>query len=153
MAHPSTHEIAALPLFAGLDAEEHARLAALSAIESYPAGTTIFLEGDPPGDLYIVLEGRVTLCTRVPGQSEACYLSLRSSELLGWSALLGRPRVATARVVAPARVLRLNASELLGLCEADPRVGLAVFKSAFEELADRLQSTRLQLLDMFGRSG
>jgi CRP-like cAMP-binding protein len=153
MAHPSVEEVAALPLFAGLSNEELARLCALSIVESYPAGTTIFREGDPPGDLYVVLDGRVTLCTRIPGQSEACYLSLRTSELLGWSALLRKPRVATARVVSPARVLRFDASELICLCETDTRVGYAILRSAFAELTDRLQSTRLQLLDMFGQGG
>lgn len=153
MGHPSAEEIGRLPLFAALSADEHARLAALSTVESFPAGSTIFLEGDPPGDLYVVVEGRVTLCTRIPGQSETCFLSLRPSELLGFSALLGRRRLATARVVAVSKLVRLNASELISLCETEPRVGYTVMRSAFEEIAERLQGTRLQLFDMFARGG
>lgn len=148
---PTKEEVAELPLFVGLSAEEHARLASIAEVVGFPAGTTVFEEGDPHGDLYVMLEGRVTLCMRVAGQAETCFLSLRSGELLGWSSLLRRSRVATARVVQPSRLLRLPASDLLELCETDHHVGYAIMRQAFEEMADRLQSTRLQLLDMFGK--
>ena len=150
---PTADQVGALSLFCALRREEHERLADLAILEAFPAGTTIFDEGDPPGDLYVVLEGRVTLCMRVPAQPETCFLSLRAGELLGWSALLRRRRVATARTVQPARLLRLPSSDLLELCEADHDVGYVFMRRAFEELADRLQSTRLQLLDMFGKPG
>jgi CRP-like cAMP-binding protein len=148
--HPSPREVAEVPLFCGLTPEEHARIAALAEIETFSAGSTLFVEGDPPGDLYILLEGRVTLCMRVAGRPDTCFLSLHQSELVGWSSLLVRPRVATARVVQPSRLLRLRTSEMLELCETDHHVGYAIMKQAFEEMAERLQTTRLQLLDMFG---
>lgn len=148
--HPSPQEVGALPLFSGLTREEHARIAALAVVETFPAGSTLFKEGDPPGDLYILLEGRVTLCMRVAGQPDTCFLSLHQSELVGWSSLLVRPRVATARIVQPSKLLRLRTSELLELCETDHDVGYAIMRQAFEEMAERLQTTRLQLLDMFG---
>jgi CRP-like cAMP-binding protein len=149
--HPSADEVAQLSLFGGLSRQEHERLAALATVELHDAGTTVFGDGDPPGDFYVLLDGRVTLCMRVPSRPETCFLSLRAGELLGWSALLCRRRVATARVVQPTRLLRLRASELLELCEQDHHVGYAIMKAAFEEMADRLQATRLQLLDMFGK--
>ena len=80
-------------------------------------------------------------------------LSLRAGELLGWSALLRRPRVATARVVRDARLLRFPASPLLELCELDHDVGYALLRVAFEEVAERLHHTRLQLLDIFQNPG
>lgn len=148
---PTAEDIGRLALFASLRREEHETLAAMARIEAFPAGSAVFSEGDPPGDLYYLLEGRVTLCMRVPGRPDTCFLSLRHGELLGWSALLRRRRVATARVVAPSKLLRFEASALLDLCERDQAVGYVVMKQAFEELADRLGDTRLQLLDMFGR--
>jgi len=143
-------QIGELPLFAGLSREELERMAGLATVESHPAGSTLFVEGDPPGDFYILLDGRVTLCMRLPGQADTCFLSLRSGELLGWSALLKRHRVATARVVHPSTVLRLTASDILELCETDHHVGYAIMRQAFEEMAERLHTTRVQLLDMFG---
>ncbi|MBX3274354.1 MAG: cyclic nucleotide-binding domain-containing protein [Sandaracinaceae bacterium] len=137
-------------LFAGLTPPMRAKLAAIAAVEPLPAGATIFEEGDPAGDLYVVLDGRITLSVRIPGEPERSILSLREGELLGWSALLGRKRVATARVVLPSQVLRLRRSELLELCEMDHDIGYVIMRQAFEEMADRLLATRLQLLDVFG---
>ena len=145
--------VAGLPIFAGLSREELERLADMAVEETFPAGSAVFSEGEPAGDLYVMLDGRVTLCMRVPGQPDTCFLSLRSGELLGWSALLARPRVATARVMRPTKLLRFPRSDLLELCETDHHVGYAIMRQAFEEIAERLQTTRLQLLDMFGKPG
>jgi len=145
--------IGELSLFVSLAEDEKEALARMATLEERPAGTMLFQENDPPGDLYVLLSGRVTLCMRMEGRSEACFLSLRSGELLGWSALLRRRRVATARIVERSRLVRLPASELLELCEKDHHVGYALMSRAFEELADRLHDTRLQLLDMFGATG
>lgn len=149
--HSSAEEVGRLGLFSGLSPNEHWRLAALTTVEHYSAGTSVFLDGDPPGDLYVILEGRVTLCIPVIGRPETCVLSLRAGELLGWSALLRRRRVATARVVRPSRLLRLSGTGLLALCEEDHHVGYAIMRAAFAEMADRLQATRLQMLDIFGK--
>ena len=146
-------EVGQLQLFTGLSPSELAQLAQMSEVVSIEAGKTLFEEGDPPGDLYVMLDGRVTLCMRVPGRPDTCFLSLRAGELLGWSALLARPRVATARVMQTTRLLRLPASDVLELCESNEHVGYAIMRQAFEEMADRLHSTRLQLLDMFGQTG
>lgn len=151
MIRPTAEQVGRLALFAGLRPDEHERLAQAALVEKFPAGSTVFLEGDPPGDLYFLTEGRVTLCMRVPGRPDTCFLSLQPGELLGWSALLERRRVATARVVQPSTLLRFPASDLLSICESDHDVGYAVMRRAFEVIADRLGTTRLQLIDMFGR--
>jgi CRP/FNR family cyclic AMP-dependent transcriptional regulator len=148
---PDAAELGTLALFSGLRGEELEALASTARVESYAPGAIVFSEGDPPGDLYVIEAGRVTLSMRVPGRSETSVLSLRPGELLGWSALLRRPRVATARVVAPATLLAFHAPALLELCERDVAIGYRVMRQAFEELADRLSDTRLQLLDVFGR--
>ncbi|MCA9610464.1 MAG: cyclic nucleotide-binding domain-containing protein [Myxococcales bacterium] len=148
--HPSVDRISELVLFAGLDAAEHARLASIAWLERLDAGTRLFAEGDPPGDLYVLLDGRVLLSVEVPGEPDRSLMSLRGGELLGWTSLLGRTRVATATAVLESEVLRLPRSDLLEICETDHHVGYAIMRQAFEEMADRLVATRLQLLDVFG---
>lgn len=148
----SRDEVCALPLFRGLSRSDAEPLSTLARVVTVEAGDTLFAEGDPPGALYVVLEGRVTLCMRIPGRPDLCFLSLRGGELLGWSSLLARRRVATAHVAAPSRLLELPVSELLELCERDHHVGYRIMQRAFEEMADRLYATRLQLLDIFGKA-
>lgn len=140
-------------LFAALSSDEHARLAAMSTVERFAPGDVVFEEGDPSGDLYVMLDGRVNLSVRVPGQPDKSVLSLRGGELLGWSALLGRARAATAVSVTETRLLRLPRSELLELCESDHHVGYAIMRQVVEEMGDRLQHTRIQMLDVFGKAG
>jgi CRP/FNR family cyclic AMP-dependent transcriptional regulator len=150
---PSVDMIAGILLFSGLTREEHARLAEVSVVERFEAGSTIFREGDPSSDLYVMIEGRVALSMRMPGRPDKSLLTLRGGELLGWTALLGRARVATAVAILDTVLLRLPHSDLLLLCEADHHVGYAIMRQAFEEMSDRLQATRLQLLDMFAKPG
>lgn len=144
--------IAELPLFRRLGEEARAQLAALASLERRPSGHVVFREGDPPGDVYFVLEGRVTL-TMGSGPASSSVLSLGPDEILGWSSLLDRPRVATGVVAQAARLVRIPASGVLELCERDPRVGYVVMSQAFEQVADRLVDTRMQLLDLYGKRG
>ncbi len=145
--------IGSFRLFGTLDEPEKQALAEMATVEEVPAGGLILEEGDPADCVYLVAEGRVTLCMRLPGRSETCILTLGEGELLGWSGLLQRRWVATARAAEPTTLVRFPASELLALCERDHHVGYAIMSQAFEEVADRLHQTRLQLLDMFGRPG
>ncbi|MGF1468995.1 MAG: Crp/Fnr family transcriptional regulator [Sandaracinaceae bacterium] len=146
-------QVGRLPLFVGLTPEEHDELAALSDVRAVAANTLVFRQGDPSKELYVVLEGLITLSVQNPGYPESSLLSLHEGELLGWSALLARTRMTTARVVRASRLLRLPASEILTLCETDHHVGYAIMRHAFEEVAERLRMTQLQLLDVFGAPG
>ncbi|MBX7191233.1 MAG: Crp/Fnr family transcriptional regulator [Sandaracinaceae bacterium] len=144
--------LAELPLFRPLPLEARAALAALASMEKRPSGFVIFEEGDPPGDVFFVLDGRITL-TMGAGAGASSARSLAPAEIVGWSSLLGRPRVARAVVSRAATLVRIPASDVLELCERDPRVGYAVMAQAFEQVADRLVDTRMQLLDLYGKSG
>lgn len=142
--------LAALPALATLPLDAREALGALTTEETWPSDTVLFSEGDAPGDLYFVRRGRVLLTQRVDGRGASAVLTLSDGELLGWSALLRRPRVAGARTMTETTLWRFDASALLELCERDPRVGHRIMAIAFEELADRLHATRLQMLDVFG---
>lgn len=139
-----------LPFLRRLPPDALSELASIASLETHAAGTVLFREGDPPGAVYLVLNGRVTLTMRA-GHSESSVLSLGADELLGWSSLLHRARVATAVITQAAKVLKIAASPLLELCERDPRVGYAIMAQAFEDVSDRLVDTRMQLLDLYGR--
>lgn len=142
--------LASFPGLATLPADALTSIAALTSEERHRADSLLFTEGDAPGDLYWIVRGHVQLTQRFEGRGTTAVLTLSDGELLGWSALLRRPRVASARALTETVLLRMNASALLELCEQDPRIGHRVMALAFEEVADRLHATRLQLLDVFG---
>ncbi len=148
MVDPS--RITGLALLQALDAEQQARIAAIAEEEHLPAGTVVFREGDPSGEVYVVLEGRVSLSMRVERRGEQLILTFGPGELLGWSGFRSNGRrVATARTLESSSLLRLPSSAVRRLCDEDHDIGFALMKRAFAEVTTRLEETRLQLLDMF----
>jgi len=145
--------LARLPAFADVGDAARAPVAAAAEVVRAPAGTTLFREGEPGEDVYFLLEGRVGLSLRLPGRAEMMVLSLGAGELTGWSGILPHERVATARVVEDAVLVRIPGRALLDACEADHELGYRVMKQLFTELTRRLHETRLQMIDAFGEAG
>jgi CRP-like cAMP-binding protein len=140
-----------IPAFAGTTPEARRRVASLADRVDASAGSILFHEGDPATEVYFLVSGRVSLGMRM-GDREMLVLTLRAGEMTGWSGLLPHGRVATARVVDDAVLLRFEGQALLDACEADHELGYRVMKDLFGDLARRLHDTRLQLVDMFGPS-
>lgn len=141
--------LATLPVAAGLDAGDRAKLAAIARLEQLPAGARIFAEGDRADAVYLVVDGRIALDMRVAGGEQVTVLTVGPGELVGWSALIGDTRVASARAVSPVRLVHLPKAELNALCDADHDIGYAVMRLALIEVSRRLEDTRLQLLDVY----
>ena len=143
--------LATLPLVSSLSDEDRAKLAAIGRVDDVPIGTVLFREGDRSDAIWLVAGGRVGLSMRCPGRPETLLLTLGTGELLGWSALTSdAQRVATGRVTERATLIRFERDAVQALCDQDHDIGYALMRLAFAEVAQRLQDTRLQLLDLFG---
>ena len=71
-------------------------------------GDVIVREGDPPGPMYVVEEGRLR-AYRADGDRRRDVAYIRTGDLIGERALLtGTPRRATVEAVSECRLLRLN---------------------------------------------
>ena len=90
--------------FRSVPMEELAYIAAAAREEWYPSGSVLFREGDPPGALFVILEGRIQLERGGEVVAEA-----GAGEPLGtWSLFEEHTRRATAAVVEDARVILLE---------------------------------------------
>jgi CRP/FNR family transcriptional regulator, cyclic AMP receptor protein len=70
---------------------------------------------------------------------------------LAWSALLDQSRLtATARAMEPTQLVQIDATQLLAICERDPRFACEIMRRAMLAMATRLSATRMQLLDVYG---
>jgi HlyB family type I secretion system ABC transporter len=104
-------------------------LRALEPVE-LRSGETVFREGDPPGPLYIIEEGRCRLHVGVDGRRRNVAF-LRKGEFFGdQSVFRDQPREVTVETVTPVRLLRLT-REIYG----DLLVRHPEFR---EEIEDRL---------------
>ncbi len=77
--------------------------------------------------------------------------TLGEGELVGWSWIVPPHRwVYDVEVLERARVVAIDAACLRDKCEADPAFGYRVMKRFAQVVAERLQATRLRLLDLYG---
>jgi CRP-like cAMP-binding protein len=142
-----------LAFFAPATDEELQLLVPAAQVEQYPAGATIFREGDHLSHVFIVTSGTVAL--EVTGRDHQAHKvqTVSTGELLGWSPVLGPgPMTATARAATQVRLIALDAGVLLKLCTADPRFGYHFMRRTAAAIAARLNATRLQLLDGAGHA-
>jgi CRP-like cAMP-binding protein len=120
-----------------------AKIAAMARLKEYGEGSILFSEGDVSHDIYFLLSGEVRLVTELLGGEPVTIYTAGPGEMIGWSPVLGGgPMTATACVSSRSRVAVLGASRVLGLCEQDPRFGMAFLRQVGVFLSDRLTSTR-----------
>jgi CRP-like cAMP-binding protein len=128
------------------------KLAAIARVVEWNEGTLIFREGDPHEDFYVLSSGHVALEMNVPSRGLSRILTVRSGELLAWSALLGDGRMtASAIAMEPTQAIAISGRKLRELCQSDHEVGYQVMGQVASALSQRLLATRLQLLDLFAK--
>ena len=136
--------------------EEHLRmLVSISSPVQWPAGTTIFREGDRHPNLYLITEGRVAIDISIPSRGRVTILTLGENEVFGWSAVVPvvSIKTATARTVRDTQAVSFDAQALQELCETDHELGCLVYRRLVNIIAGRLSATRLQLIDMYAAAG
>ena len=126
-------------------------LATVSERVSFDEAAVIFREGDPAESVFLISSGSVSLEVCAPALGCRRILTIEAGNLLGWSPVLGQSRfTSTARTLSATEAYKISASQILMLCEHDPRFGFAFMRRAALGLAKRLRAARLQVLDVFG---
>jgi CRP/FNR family transcriptional regulator, cyclic AMP receptor protein len=137
--------------FREFDTEHLKKLAAIGRAVDFPAHHTIFEEHAPAKEVYVILSGKISLAICDEKKSCRQIASIGEGELLGWSPLVGRPRLYdTARTVTAVKSLEFNGGALMQFCESNPSFGFKFMHRIACTLAARLSSTRLQLLELCG---
>ena len=140
-----------VPFFQDIAAEHLERLASIAQPVEYPARSEIFHEHDKSQNVYVILSGQVSLVIRQPKVGSRQLLQVGDGELVGWSALLGRPRLSdTALTLTETKALAIDGQQALALCKEDPELGFVFMQRVAKELAGRLSATRLKLLETSG---
>jgi CRP/FNR family cyclic AMP-dependent transcriptional regulator len=125
------------------------KLSALAKEVQFERDNVIFHEGDECHDFYLIVKGRVALEIEAPGHTFRVQ-TLHEGDELGWSAILmGRGKHFQARALQPVDALAFDGVALLDACRADPAFGFALMYRMLGVVSERLQATRLQVLDMY----
>jgi uncharacterized membrane protein len=112
-------------IFQLLDDAERATLAALFEQRTYSVGETIFHEGEPGDEIFLVTEGRVQLfITSDTGEKIIFGENVRGDVFGEISLLDGGPRTAAAVALERTTVLTLDRDKLLELVQRHPHVAI-----------------------------
>ena len=141
-----------MEFFRGIGDEHLQHLAGISRLIEFPAHSTIFRENELGSDVYVVINGRVSLVICAPKVGCRTLMEVGDGELIGWSPLVGRPRLSdTAHTVTATSAIAIKGEQLLTLCGEHPQFGFEFMHRAAQVLAQRLAATRIQMVKMTGR--
>jgi CRP/FNR family transcriptional regulator, cyclic AMP receptor protein len=116
----------------------------------FKPGQEIFHEGGDANRFYLIHSGKVSLETFVPGCGRVTIQSLGSTEALGWSWLFPPHHWHfTATASGPTELIELDARYLREKIEENPDFGIELVTRTAKILLQRLQGTRLQLIDLY----
>ncbi|MFZ0862337.1 MAG: cyclic nucleotide-binding domain-containing protein [Candidatus Sulfotelmatobacter sp.] len=142
--------IAEHPFFTGLDRDFIALLVGCASNVHFKAGTYILKEGDPANTFYLIRGGRVAVEVVAPQHKPIIVSTLSVGEILGWSWLLPPFQWKFhARAAEDTRAIALDGKCLRIKCEENHDLGYEILKRFAQIMEQRLDATRLQLLDVY----
>lgn len=119
----------------------------------FDPGTVLFRQGEDAERFYLIRHGRVAVEVPTAASGALTIQTLSGGDVLGWSWLIPPYRWHfDARAVDITRAVALDGTCLRTKCESDPALGYEFLKRFLNVLEDRLQATRLQLIDVYGSS-
>lgn len=139
------------PFFRGLDPRSLSIVAGCASNARFAAGEFIAREGQEADRFFLVRAGRVALEIFVPNKGAVTVQTLEEGDILGWSWLIPPYRWRfDARAAELTRAIALDGKCLRTKCEQDHDLGYELLKRFADIVGQRLESTRLQLLDLYG---
>jgi len=117
----------------------------------FKAGEHVFREGEAANSFYFIRHGRIQIETHVPHKGPIIIGSRNEGEVFGWSWLVPPYRWHfDARATEVTRAIAMDGECLRGKCEEDHDLGYEIMKRFSLMIAERLEATRLQLMDIYG---
>jgi CRP/FNR family transcriptional regulator, cyclic AMP receptor protein len=145
--------IADSPTFAGLDPALLTFIAGCAHNEHANAGEMLMRAGEPADKFFLIRRGLVALEIENPGRGSLMIETLEPGDVVGWSWLFAPYRwVMDGHVLESTSVITFDGACLRGKCEQDHELGFQLMRRFAANLIERLQATRLQLLDVYGNA-
>lgn len=125
-----------VPLFSRLSLNQLEAISSVMRESHYLAGEVVFREGDPGGELFLLLEGRVRIVKDYGTPDEVILGTMEAPSYFGeMAALDDRPRSATVLVTDDARLLALDGDSFKDLMLQMPEIAFEVCR----ELSERVR--------------
>jgi CRP-like cAMP-binding protein len=114
-------------------------------------GQYLFREGEEANAFYAIRKGAVALEIAAPARPPLVIETLHEGDVLGWSWLFSPHRVRfDARALEDLHTIAFDGACLRGKCDEDHDLGYELMRRFAQIVLDRLQATRIRLLDVYG---
>lgn len=143
-------ELAATRMFGNLTPEQIKEVADLGEEVEFADGRALMVEGDRLDSFFLIRDGFVALEIQAPAGAITIE-TLHKGDPVGWSWLF-EPYLThfDARSRGITRAIKFDAAVLRSRCAQDAQLGYELMRSFTSVIVERLQATRLQLLDVYG---
>ena len=142
------------PFLKDLEPEYLTLLAGCAMNVRFGEGSFLFREGEAADRCFLIREGKLALEIAAPGRGSIIVQTLGAGHVAGFSWLLEPHQWQfDGRAVEPVHAVALDGTCLSGKCADDPRLGFELTQLFARLAIQRLQATRLQLLDVYGNVG
>lgn len=139
------------PFFQDIEPDDRQLMVGCAANVRFAAGADLFREGDVADQFYLIRHGRVALQVFIPGQGRITIETIEAGEVLGWSWLFPPHRWHfDAQALELTRAIAFDGACLRAKCDEDHDLGYMLMQRFAHIMMQRLQATRLRLLDVYG---
>jgi CRP/FNR family cyclic AMP-dependent transcriptional regulator len=145
--------IQAQPFFAGFSESTMDLIVGCASNVKFPKGAYLMHDAEAANEFFLIREGRVEISVHGAQYGTVKVQTLDAGEMVGWSWLVPPYRSRfDAMAVEDTRALRFDGKCLRDKCETDPSTGYELLKRVSTTLAQRLEGSRFQLMDVYGRN-
>jgi CRP-like cAMP-binding protein len=137
----------------GFQPQDVQRLATRGNEMRFEPDQLIFQQGERSTNFYLIVSGRIAL-ESIGGEQVIPVMTLNEGEEMGWSALFSNGLTHfQARAISLVHVIAFDGQKLHEECEQDAAFGYVMMKRLLEIVTERLDATRMQLLDLYETPG
>ena len=136
-------------LFRDMSPDELDRLAPYFSYAEFPAGVTLFSQGDKADRLYLVVNGEIKVNYKPYDSAQITVTRLRDGDVLGWSTVLGnKSYTASAVCGSETALLQISGHNLHKLVAEHPQTGKMVLDRLAAAASPRWKDARIQVTSM-----
>jgi len=144
-------DLKATDLFKGLDMKQLQLFGKHFTEKTFETGELVFTQGGLAENLYILLEGEVTLGIKAKGEVDITASSVgKKGETFGLSSLIKPYRNnVSATCTKKTKLLSINGEVLRKLMKQNRKVGMEIMERVAEIYYNRLNNTRAMITNLF----
>ena len=143
--------LAESPFLKGLQPHHLALITGCASNVRFEGGQYLFHEGEEAEKFFIIRHGRVAIEVYTPDRGPITIQTIEEGDVLGWSWLVPPYQWRfDAKATELVRAIALDGKCLRTQCDQDHDLGYDLLKRFSHIIEQRLEATRLQILDLYG---